>query len=985
MDNDDPPSQATNTTQTTSNIPDWAIPYATKNLGSAQALTDVPTNPYQTYAGNRVADFNPLQEQAYANVAGMTTNAGTGNAMNQTQDAYNQFANAGPYNAQNFGNQYGSGPQFQNMGLGYLNVDAQKFGQQDAQDYMSPYQQNVTNFQKDEAVRDYSRQLPGMGAKAAGAGAFGGTRHALVAAEGQRNLQDQLGGIQAKGSQNAYLNAQQQFNDDQTRRQQAQTSNQTAYGTMQGLGMTQNLAANLQAQTNAQLQAQYGLAGQQEGEKSRQFGANYGLDNRKQALAAAGQLGILGQQQYAQQTGINTAQQLAGAQIQTQEQQGLSNKYQEFLNQQNYPYKQLGFMSDLLRGTPTSGGATSMYQAPPSNTSQFAGLAGGLGSLFGAYNAANRGAAGGDVRGYAEGGIVGLAGGGEIAPVPNAAELMTAKNINAGKSTLDQELGMGADLRRLLMASMQLKELQKKEDILKLQAQIQAATGSPMQQDTTVAADVSNMLRQKVESSAAENAPERQGGIADLDTGNLGENYVGGGIVAFANNQNQPVGQDMPTTDDTESSADMFLGALGTAFSNLAGTPEQKEASSKTQEKRLGLQDAISRLTPGPFEQLTSQERAQRNQAVDYYTEELKNIGQPEVTPTPVPAAAPPAAAAPTAAPTAAPRAPAYGPAVAEKGEPEDSGYAKVMKTIAGDRAKAITMMESGQRTPETVLTAREYARKNREEEDAFLKAQGLLTPAESLKERLANLATAGREARNNRDVDRWMAAAQGFFAMAGGKSQYAMQNMAEGLNMGVKELRAVEQDYRKIDQLQKDKAELLKEATRQEARGDFAKGEVLRKEAEERNKGIADIKLKTGANLLETFDRAAATATTAEGNRQQRADAAAGRQSVATMYEQGRTDKAKEAADQKYGNMQALLQKQHPLMTKGTLPNKLTDLTDARLELTTAPKNPKFIKKVNDLTAEVDRMQDQVANDTAKDAARMIGAASKFKYVGVQ
>jgi hypothetical protein len=229
------------------------------------------------------------------------------------------------------------------------------------------------------------------------------------------------------------------------------------------------------------------------------------------------------------------------------------------------------------------------------------------------------------------------------------------------------------------------------------------------------------------------------------------------------------------------------------------------------------------------------------------------------------------------------------------------------------------------------------------------------------------------------------MAAAQGFFAMAGGKSQYAMQNMAEGLGMGTKELRAVEQDYRKVDQLLKDKTELLKEATRQEARGDFAKGEVLRKEAEERNKGIADIKLKTGANLLETFDRAAATATTAEGNRQQRADAAAGRQSVATMYEQGRTDRAKETADQKYGNMQALLQKQHPLMTKGTLPNKLTDLTDARLELTTAPKNPKFIKKVNDLTAEVDRMQDQVANDTAKDAARMIGAASGFKYVGVQ
>ena len=381
----------------------------------------------------------------------MTPNAGTGNAMNQTQDAYNQSANAGPYNAQNFGNQYGRGPQFQNMGLGYLSANApnlnqyqmgpasqvgsQNFGQQDAQDYMSPYQQNVTDFQKQEAVKDYSRALPGMGAQASGAGAFGGTRHALVAAEGQRNLQNQLGGIQAIGSQNAYQNAQQQFNADQARRQQAQLANQQAgltvgqanlganlqtqalgsgqsmqaqlanqgaYGQMQGLGMQQNLAANQQAMQNAAQRAQYGLAGQQAGEASRQFGANYGLQNRQQALAAAGQLGTLGQQQYAQQMGINQAQQLAGAQIQAQEQQGLSNRYQDFLNQQNYPYKQLGFMSDILRGTPTSGSTTSMYQAPPTASNQL--LAAGLGAY--GINKMVGSKKGGKVKGYKKGGLV---------------------------------------------------------------------------------------------------------------------------------------------------------------------------------------------------------------------------------------------------------------------------------------------------------------------------------------------------------------------------------------------------------------------------------------------------------------------------------------------------------------------------------------------------------------------------------------------------
>ena len=517
------------------NIPPELMPYATKVLGYADDLTDINQNPYQQYNKNRVADFNPLQTQAFNNVAGMTANAGTGNAMNQTQDAYNRSANAGPYNAQNFGNQYGSGPQFQNMGLGYLaanapqlnqyqmgradqvsgtnvnnqNINAaqsnyrpdldqyqmgpasqvrsQNFGQQSAQDYMSPYQQNVTDFQKQEAIKDYGRQLPGQNAQASSAGAFGGTRQALVAAEGQRNLQTQLGGIQAAGSQNAYQNAQQQFNADQARRQQAQMSNQQAglttgqanlssqlqtqglragqdlqvamsnlsnrqqanvqnaannlqaqgmnadqamraalanqqagltvgqqnlqsqlqtqalgsgqsmqaqlanqgaYGQMQGLGMQQNLSANQQAMQNAAQQAQYGLAGQQAGEASRQFGANYGLQNRQQALAAAGQLGNLGMQQYQQNMGINQAQQLSGAQIQAQEQQALSQQYQDFLNQQNYPYKQLGFMSDLIRGTPTSGGAATMYQAPPSAMSSTVGLLGGLGSLAGAYSAA---------------------------------------------------------------------------------------------------------------------------------------------------------------------------------------------------------------------------------------------------------------------------------------------------------------------------------------------------------------------------------------------------------------------------------------------------------------------------------------------------------------------------------------------------------------------------------------------------------------------
>jgi hypothetical protein len=212
------------------------------------------------------------------------------------------------------------------------------------------------------------------------------------------------------------------------------------------------------------------------------------------------------------------------------------------------------------------------------------------------------------------------------------------------------------------------------------------------------------------------------------------------------------------------------------------------------------------------------------------------------------------------------------------------------------------------------------------------------------------------------------------------------MQNMAEGLNIGVKELRAVEQDYRKIDQLQKDKAELLKEAARQEVRGDLAKGAASKEKAEERNGKIADIKLRIGERLTEAADRAIVTAQTAEAMRQTRADNAALRaQQGAIAAQQSRERAVEIAADrkeragvianQKFADMQVRLQKQHPLILKGELPSKLTDLGDARLQLAKNPTNPEFIKNVNNLTAEVDRMQDQVATDVAKDAKRFIKA----------
>lgn len=324
----------------------------------------------------------------------------------------------------------GMGLGYGGMGAGYGGQAAQQSqqgfgaGQQYAQQatspeamrsYMSPYMQNVIDTQKEQAVRDYSRQLPSEKAAATAAGAFGGSRQAILQGMGQESLNRQLGQIESTGMQNAYDKAQQaqQFGANlglqglqagyqglgmgmqgaQAGMQGLQSANQL-YGTgLQGLGMgMQGAQSGMQGLQTANQLYGTGLQGLGMGMQGAQTGlqgvgqainaGQYGLQGLGLAGQQASTLGQLGQTQYGQQMGINAAQQQAGAQQQAQNQQSLTQQYQDFLNQQKYPYQQLGFMSDILRGVPLTGTATqSVYQAPPNPVSQFAGLAGGLGSL----------------------------------------------------------------------------------------------------------------------------------------------------------------------------------------------------------------------------------------------------------------------------------------------------------------------------------------------------------------------------------------------------------------------------------------------------------------------------------------------------------------------------------------------------------------------------------------------------------------------------
>jgi len=307
-------------------IPDYARPYVETTLGKAQALSETP---YQTFEGQRVAGFSPMQIEAFNRAANQQVAGQIGQATgiaNQISPLAFQYGGQGVNAAQQG---FGAGQAYQTAATSPADIQA----------YMSPYMQNVVDYQKEQAIRDFQKAAPTMQAQAVGQGAFGGNRLALQQAEANRALQNQLAGIQATGTQSAFDKAQQ----------------------------AQQFRANL------------GLQGLQAGYQ----GIGLGLQGLGAAGQAASTLGALGQTQFGQETSITDAIARAGALQQAQRQRELDVPYQDYQAQLNYPYKQLGFMSDMFRGLPLSQTSQTMYQAPPSMFSQIAGAgATGLG-LYG--------------------------------------------------------------------------------------------------------------------------------------------------------------------------------------------------------------------------------------------------------------------------------------------------------------------------------------------------------------------------------------------------------------------------------------------------------------------------------------------------------------------------------------------------------------------------------------------------------------------------
>lgn len=200
------------------------------------------------------------------------------------------------------------------------------------QSMMSPYQQAVTDIAKRQAAADAMKIQQASNLGAARQGTYGGARQLIAQTEREKALGQQLTDIQTKGLQSAYDQAM----------------------------------------------------------KNIQFGTQAGLTGAQQAAQAGQVLGQLGTAQQGAGLQLAQAQEQFGAMGQKEKQAALDQAYQDFITQQQYPYKQLGFMSDLLRGSSNlaATGAKTVYEQQPSALSTIGNL--GIAGL-GMYNLYNQG------------------------------------------------------------------------------------------------------------------------------------------------------------------------------------------------------------------------------------------------------------------------------------------------------------------------------------------------------------------------------------------------------------------------------------------------------------------------------------------------------------------------------------------------------------------------------------------------------------------
>jgi hypothetical protein len=201
-------------------------------------------------------------------------------------------------------------------------------GELQTQQFMSPYISNVVEAQRALTQRQQEAQMSGAMGQAIRSGAYGGDRAGIAAANLAREQQLAQAGILSPLLQQGYTQA-------------LQTAQQ-----QQGLGLSAE-QANRAAQAQA-AQLISGLGAQQFGMGAQTAQQLAGLGTGAQGASLQGAQAQMGAGQMAQQT----------------EQAGLQALYNQFLQEQSYPFQVAQFLANIAMGTGALSGSTTTTRQP---------------------------------------------------------------------------------------------------------------------------------------------------------------------------------------------------------------------------------------------------------------------------------------------------------------------------------------------------------------------------------------------------------------------------------------------------------------------------------------------------------------------------------------------------------------------------------------------------------------------------------------------
>ena len=335
----DPSSSVGQSAGQYSGLAPYIGPYVTEMLGKGMALAD---KPFEADPGPLTAGASELQEQAFAGYAGLDPNQQTGiGSFSGNMTAGGTFG---------FGDAAGQGFQ-----TGFTPAS---FTATSAQQFMNPYLQAALEPQLREARRQADISRVADATRLTRAGAFGGSRQAILEAEGARNLGQQLADITGRGYSDAFTQAQRQFNVEQEALRRAEEARRGQF----------NIEAERLSQFDERRRQQANEEARREIQRQEREREQFNEEERRRIAAGEAD----------RRFGLDALDRLerAGERQREIEQQGIAADYAQFLQEREYPYEQLQFMQSLLSGLPL--GAETQTFVQPGGLQQIGGGAAGI-------------------------------------------------------------------------------------------------------------------------------------------------------------------------------------------------------------------------------------------------------------------------------------------------------------------------------------------------------------------------------------------------------------------------------------------------------------------------------------------------------------------------------------------------------------------------------------------------------------------------------